>query len=67
MCTEGSITMKSSTMAQVEGTFHGLNGNVIEVAGEPGDNQMLASEGTGERVADKVQERFSQFSKVLGK
>jgi len=59
--------MKSSTMDQVEGTFYGLKGNVIEVVGEPGDNQMLASEGTGERVADKVQERFSQFSKVLGK
>jgi uncharacterized protein YjbJ (UPF0337 family) len=59
--------MKSSTKDQAEGTFHELKGKVKEVAGKLSDNPKLEAEGTGERIAGKVQGKFGQFKKVLGK
>ncbi len=59
--------MKSSTKDQAEGTFHELKGKVKEVAGKLSDNPKLKAEGTGERIAGKVQGKFGQFKKVLGK
>jgi uncharacterized protein YjbJ (UPF0337 family) len=59
--------MKSSTKDQVEGTLHELKGKVKEVAGKLTDNPKLEAEGTGEKIAGKVQEKVSQVKKVLGK
>jgi uncharacterized protein YjbJ (UPF0337 family) len=59
--------MKSGTQDQAEGMFHKIKGKVKEVAGELSDNKELEAEGTGEKVADKVQEKIGQVKKVLGK
>ncbi len=59
--------MKSSTKDQVEGKFHELKGTAKEVAGKLTDNPKLESEGTGEKIAGKVQSKIGQVSKVLGK
>jgi uncharacterized protein YjbJ (UPF0337 family) len=59
--------MKSSTKDQVEGTLHELKGKVKEVAGKLTDNPKLEAEGTGEKIAGKVQGKIGQFKKVLGK
>jgi len=59
--------MKSSTKDQVEGTFHGMKGKAKEVAGKLSDNPKLEAEGTGEKIAGKVQEKIGQVKKVLGK
>jgi uncharacterized protein YjbJ (UPF0337 family) len=59
--------MKSGMTGQEEGTFDEQEGNVMEAAGEPGDNPVLTAEGAGEQTAGKVQEKFSQFKKVFGK
>ena len=59
--------MKSSTQDQTEGMFHQAKGKVKEVAGELSDNPKLAAEGTGEKIAGKVQEKISQVKKVVGK
>ena len=59
--------MKSSTKDKVEGAFHELKGKVKEVAGKVSDNPKLEAEGTGEKIAGKVQEKISQVKKVFGK
>ena len=58
--------MKSSTKDQVEGTFHELKGKAKEVAGKLSDNPKFEGEGTGEKIAGKVQEKIGQVKKVLG-
>jgi uncharacterized protein YjbJ (UPF0337 family) len=59
--------MKSSTKDQMQGTFHELKGKVKEVAGKLSDNPKLEGEGTGEKIAGKVQEKIGQVKKVFGK
>lgn len=59
--------MKSSTRDRAEGTFHGLKGKAKEIAGKLSDNPKLQAEGTGEKIAGKVQEKLGQVKKVLGK
>ena len=59
--------MKSSTKDQAEGTFHELKGKVKEIAGKLSDNPTLEAEGTGEKIAGKVQGKVGQVKKVLGK
>ena len=59
--------MKSSTQDQAEGKFHQIKGKVKEVAGELSDNPELEAEGTGEKIAGKVQGKIGQVKKVLGK
>ena len=59
--------MKSSTQDQTEGKFHKAKGKVKEMAGKITDNPKLESEGKGENIAGKVQEKISQVKKVLGK
>jgi len=59
--------MKSSTKNQVEGKFHELKGAVKEAAGKLSDNPNLEAEGTGEKIAGKVQSKIGQIHKVLGK
>ena len=59
--------MKSSTKDQAEGKFHALKGKAKEIAGKLSDNPKLRAEGTGEKIAGKVQEKIGQVKKVLGK
>jgi uncharacterized protein YjbJ (UPF0337 family) len=59
--------MKSSTKDQAEGTFHELKGKVKEVAGKLTDDPKLEGEGTGEKIAGKVQGKIGQVKKVFGK
>lgn len=59
--------MKSSTKDQAEGKFHEVKGAVKEIAGKLTDNPKLEGEGTGEKIAGKVQEKIGKFKKVLGK
>lgn len=59
--------MKSGTKDQAEGSFHQLKGKVKEIAGKLSDNPKLAEEGTGEKIAGKVQEKIGQIKKVFEK
>jgi uncharacterized protein YjbJ (UPF0337 family) len=59
--------MKSSTKDQAEGTFHHMKGKIKEVAGKLIDNPKLEAEGTGEKIAGKVQEKISEIKKVWEK
>ena len=59
--------MKSSTKDQAEGAFHEVKGKIKEVAGKLSDNPDLEAEGTGEKIAGKVQGKIGQVKKVLGK
>jgi uncharacterized protein YjbJ (UPF0337 family) len=59
--------MKSSTKDQAEGTFHKVKGTIKEIAGKLSDNPKLEGEGTGEKIAGKVQAKIGQVKKVVGK
>ena len=59
--------MKNSTKDQAEGKFHEVKGALREVAGKLSDNPKLEGEGTGEKIAGKVQGKIGQVEKVLGK
>jgi len=59
--------MKSSTKDQVEGKLHEIKGAVKEIAGKLSDNPKLEGEGTGEKIAGKVQGKIGQVKKVLEK
>ena len=59
--------MKSSTKDKVKGNFHEAKGKVKEMAGKITGNPKLEAEGTGEKIAGKVQEKFGEVKKVLGK
>ncbi len=59
--------MKSSTKDRAEGMFHELKGKAKEIAGKLSDNPKMQAEGTGEKIAGKVQEKLGQVKKVLGK
>ena len=59
--------MKSGMKDQAEGTLHQVKGKFKEIAGEVSDNKELEAEGTGEKIAGKVQEKIGQLKKVLGK
>jgi uncharacterized protein YjbJ (UPF0337 family) len=64
---EKENSMKNSTKDQVEGTFHEIKGKVKEAAGKLSDNPNLESEGLGEKIAGKVQNKLGQVEKVLEK
>lgn len=59
--------MKSSTKNQAEGAFHKVKGKIKEIAGKISDNSKLETEGIGENLAGKVQQKIGQAKKVLGK
>jgi uncharacterized protein YjbJ (UPF0337 family) len=60
-------TMKSSDKDKAQGTFHQVKGKAKEIAGKLSDNPKLEAEGTGEKVAGKVQKKIGQVKKVFGK
>ena len=43
-----------------------MKGKVKEVVGKLSDDPNLEAEGTGEKIAGKVQEKVGQVKKVLG-
>jgi len=59
--------MKSSTKDRVEGKFHELKGKAKEVAGKISDNPKLQAEGTGEKIAGKIQDKVGQLKNKIGK
>jgi uncharacterized protein YjbJ (UPF0337 family) len=59
--------MKSGTEDQAEGKYHKIKGMLREIAGQLSDNPKLEAEGTGEKIAGKVQEKIGQIKQVLGK
>lgn len=59
--------MKNSTRDQVEGAFHNIKGAIKEAAGKLNDDPQLEGEGAGEKAAGKIQKKFGQVEKVLGK
>jgi uncharacterized protein YjbJ (UPF0337 family) len=59
--------MKSSTKDQAKGMFHQVKGSAKEIAGKLTDNPELEGEGTGEKIAGKVQKKIGQVEKVLEK
>jgi len=59
--------VKSSTKDQAEGAFHEVKGKVKEAAGKLSDNPDLEAEGTGEKIAGKIQGKIGQVKKVFGK
>ena len=59
--------MKSSIRDKAEGAFHEVKGKVKEVSGQLNDNPELEAEGTGEKIAGKVQEKVGEVKKVWGK
>ena len=59
--------MKSSIRDKTEGKFHEVKGKVKEVVGKLSDDPDLEAEGTGEKIAGKVQNKIGQVKKVFGK
>jgi len=46
--------------------FHQVKGKLKEFTGDLSDNPKLEAEGTGEKIAGKVQKKIGQVKKVLG-
>ena len=59
--------MENSTKDKIEGAVHDVKGTVKEKVGRAIDDQDLEAEGTGEKVAGKVQKKVGQVEKVLEK
>ena len=59
--------MKSGDRDKAEGTFHEVKGKVKETAGKLSDNPRLEGEGTGEKLAGKVQKKIGLVKKIFGK
>jgi uncharacterized protein YjbJ (UPF0337 family) len=59
--------MKDSTKDKIQGTTHELKGAVKETAGRATNDPDLEAEGTGERVAGKIQKKVGDIEKVIEK
>ena len=59
--------MKSSTRDKAEGKFHQMKGKIKEVAGDLTGNPKLESEGAGEKMVGRAQEKMGEVKKVWGK
>ena len=59
--------MKDSTKDQVQGKVHAVKGAVKEKIGHATNNPDLENEGTGEKVAGKIQKKVGQVEKVVEK
>ena len=58
--------MRNSCKDQAKGLFHQVKGSAKEIAGKISGDEQLEAEGTGEKVAGKVQKKFGQVKKILG-
>ena len=59
--------MRPSIKDEIEGKVHEVKGGVKEKAGQLTNNPDLEAEGIDEKIGGKVQEKFGQVKKVLGK
>jgi len=59
--------MKPSTENQVAGKNHEVKGAIKEKAGKLTNDPDLEDEGTGEKIAGKVQKKIGQVQKVIEK
>jgi uncharacterized protein YjbJ (UPF0337 family) len=59
--------MKDSTEDKVKGAAHEAKGAVKEAVGRAVGNPDLEAEGTGEKVAGKVQKKVGDVEKVIEK
>lgn len=59
--------MKDSTKDKVEGAAHEFKGAVKEKLGQATNNPELEDEGTGEKIAGKVQKKVGDIEKVIEK
>jgi uncharacterized protein YjbJ (UPF0337 family) len=57
--------MKSSTKDQIKGKAHEVKGAVKEKAGRATKDAEMEGNGTGEKVAGKVQQKIGQVKKVF--
>ena len=59
--------MKDSTKDKLEGTLHDVKGTLKEKVGQATNNPDLEAEGTGEKVAGKIQKKVGDVEKVFEK
>ena len=59
--------MKPSTENRVVGKAHEVKGAIKEKAGRLTNNPNMEDEGTGEKIAGKVQKKVGQVQKVIEK
>jgi uncharacterized protein YjbJ (UPF0337 family) len=59
--------MKQSTTDKVRGEFHEVKGKVKERVGRATNNPDLEDEGTGEKIAGRIQKKVGQVEKVIEK
>jgi uncharacterized protein YjbJ (UPF0337 family) len=59
--------MKDSTKDKIEGAGHELKGALKEKAGQLTNNPNLQDEGTGEKIAGKIQKKVGDLEKVIEK
>ncbi len=58
--------MESSTKDQAQGMFHRVKGKIRELFGKAGNNTKIESEGKGEKMAGKIQQKVGEVEKVAG-
>jgi len=59
--------MKDSIKDKLEGTLHDVKGTLKEKVGQATNNPDLEAEGTGEKVAGKIQKKVGDVEKVFEK
>ena len=59
--------MRQSTKDKAKGRFHELKGKVKETVGGATNNTDLRDEGTGEKIAGKIQKTFGKVEKAVEK
>jgi len=64
---EGANAMKDSIKDKLEGTLHDVKGTLKEKVGQATNNPDLEAEGTGEKVAGKIQKKVGDVEKVFEK
>jgi uncharacterized protein YjbJ (UPF0337 family) len=64
---QGGNKMKPSTENEIKGTIHEVKGKVKETVGHVANDSDLETDGIGEKVAGKAQEKLGHAEKTLGK
>jgi uncharacterized protein YjbJ (UPF0337 family) len=57
--------MKESTKDEIAGKVHETKGAIKEKVGRATHNPDLEDEGTGEKIAGKIQKKVGQVEKVI--
>jgi uncharacterized protein YjbJ (UPF0337 family) len=59
--------MKPSTKDEIAGKVHEVKGDIREKVGKLANDADLEAQGTGEKIAGKVQMKIGQVEKVVEK